>query len=186
MKLKLITLVLLSALIFGQANSVAADEPDRESGSAANLAINFTVAEGKDSRVEKLAGYLRSHDSPLADEASHFVAEADRFDLDWKLVAAIAGVESTFGRFIPTGSYNGWGWAVFTGRQSGAAFGGWEEGISTVSQGLRENYLNRGAQTVEQIGRWYAASPAWAWKVRFFLREIETFTAKPSALPVVL
>lgn len=128
-----------------------------------------------DRRVTHLRTYLASHNSPLADEAEVFIREADRNDLDWKFVAAIAGVESTFGKHIPRGSYNAWGWGIPTGAQSGVGFKNWEDGISTVSEGLRKNYVDRGAQTIEQIGRIYAASPRWAGNVRFFISRIEAF-----------
>lgn len=129
-----------------------------------------------DPRVVKLEAYLQSHNSPLTNEASHFVSEADRLGLDWKLVAAISGVESTFGKFVPRNSYNGWGWAIFTGQNDGMHFGSWKDGITVVSEGLKYRYIDKGAKTIDQIGRIYAASPTWSTKVRFFLQKIEDFT----------
>lgn len=134
----------------------------------------------QDVRVETLAAVLEAYGSPLANEAKTFVFYADTYKLDWKLVAAIAGVESTFGKHIPSGSYNAWGWAVYTGTQRGVAFTNWKQGIATVSEGLRKNYLDEGAQTLEQIGGRYAASRAWAKSVRFFLTKIEEFTPTSS------
>ncbi len=130
----------------------------------------------EDERVTHLKFYLENHDSPLSDSAGHFVAEADRLGLDWKLVAAIAGVESTFGKHIPANSYNGWGWGVFTGTSDGKHFKDWNDGITQVSEGLRYRYVDRGAVSVEQMGRIYAASPVWSTNVRFFLRKIEEFS----------
>lgn len=155
-----------------------------EAGSAAQLSFGQIL---RDERVDTLRAYLTSHNSPLAQESSHFVTEADRLSLDWKLVAAIAGVESTFGKHVPTGSYNAWGWGIPTGAQSGVAFGNWQQGITAVSEGLKNRYIARGAVTIEQIGRIYAASPRWAGNVRFFLTKIETFTpADPDLMAVTL
>lgn len=137
-----------------------------------------TQVVNEDSRVAKLRKFLASHNSPLSEEAAHFVAEADRLNLDWRLVAAIAGVESTFGKFIPANSYNGWGWGVFTGQQDGIHFDSWKDGITQVSEGLRLKYIDKGATTIEAIGHIYAASGAWPWKVRFFLNQIEDFQPK--------
>ncbi|OGG23634.1 hypothetical protein A3A79_00290 [Candidatus Gottesmanbacteria bacterium RIFCSPLOWO2_01_FULL_43_11b] len=148
-----------------------------ESDAAASLVAH---AASQDERVERLTDFLASQNSPFADEASYFVAEADRLNLDWKLVAAIAGVESTFGKHIPTGSYNAWGWGVFTGTQWGVAFANWRDGITQVSEGIKFNYIDKGAETIEQIGRIYAASPAWSWKVHFFLDQIEAFAPNDS------
>lgn len=145
----------------------------------ADAAASLVVATGKeDWRVAKLEAFLASHGSPMTAQASVFVSEADRLNLDWRLVAAIAGVESTFGKHVPGGSYNGWGWGIPTGARSGVGFESWEHGIATVSEGLKTRYVDRGAVTVEQIGRIYAASPRWASNVRFFLAKIDAFAPK--------
>jgi hypothetical protein len=141
----------------------------------------------QDERVSTLRAVLDDYGSPLADSAKDFVSYADKYQLDWKLVAAIAGVESTFGKHVPSNSFNAWGWAVFTGQQSGATFRSWERGIALVSQGIREKYLNDGLTSVEQIGRRYASSRAWPNSVRFFIAKIEGFTPTSSrTLPVEL
>lgn len=142
----------------------------------AGMSASPVIAKAQtDGRVTKLKAYLEMQNSPLANSAEHFVAEADRLGLDWKLVAAIAGVESTFGKYVPRNSYNGWGWGIFTGASDGIHFASWNNGITTVSEGLKYHYIDKGATTIEQIGRKYAASPTWSAKVRFFLSKIETF-----------
>lgn len=151
---------------------------DNEAGSTAQLASFDPLL--VDERIAQLQAFLHSYNSPLEREAVAFIQEADRYSLDWRLVVAIAGTESTFGKHIPSGSYNAWGWGIPTGAQSGIGFESWTEGISTVSEGLRKNYINRGAQTIEQIGRIYAASPAWAGHVRFFINKLNTFTPTDS------
>lgn len=157
---------------------------EAEAGEAARLSANVIAP---DERINRLRVYLAAFNSPLADESDYLVSEADRLGLDWKLVAAIAGTESTFGKHIPSGSYNAWGWGIPTGAPSGIAFGSWKQGITTVSEGLKTRYIDRGALSLEQIGRIYAASPRWAGNVRFFLTKIETFTpADPSLLAVTL
>lgn len=151
---------------------VSAAEPD-VSYASAHPTFNAII---EDNRAARLAAFLRSHNSPLALEASYFVSEADRLGLDWKLVAAISGVESTFGKRIPKNSYNGWGWAIYTGQSDGRHFANWKEGITVVSEGLKYRYFDKGAKTIEQMGRIYAASPMWSSKVRFFLQKIEDFS----------
>lgn len=145
---------------------------EKEAGNAAELAIR---REEPDERAKRLERYLRSYNSPLGDEAKAFVAAADEFELDWRLVAAIAGVESTFGKRVPYQSYNAWGWGIFTGETDGIHFKNWEDGITQVSMGLRQNYLNRGATTLQQVGRRYAASATWYTRVNFFMNKIEDF-----------
>jgi hypothetical protein len=143
---------------------------DKEAGSTGMLVEHAPVV---DPRVLHLEKFLNKYNPELSPSANHFIKEADRFGLDWKLVAAISGVESTFCRHIPSNSYNCWGWGIPTGAQSGIAFQSVNSGITTVSEGLRQNYIDQGFVTIEQIGNRYAASPAWAYKVRYFMALIE-------------
>jgi hypothetical protein len=123
-----------------------------------------------DKRVEKLEAYLKYRNSPLADYAAVFVAQADKYNLDYRLVPAIAGVESTFGKQIPTGSYNAYGWNG--GRY---AFKSWEDSIVTVSYTLRTKYIDKwGADSIEEMSAIYAPpSTTWAGKVTYFMKQIE-------------
>lgn len=149
---------------------------EKESGASAVSTFTELLDYQPDIRFIHLQRFLETHNSPLAEYADSFVKEADANGLDWKLVTAIAGVESTFGKRIPSGSYNAWGWGIPTGAQSGIAFKDWGTGIQTVSRGLKTRYVDRGAVTIEQMGRIYAASPRWAGNVRFFIQRIEDFT----------
>ncbi len=99
--------------------------------------------------------------------------------MDWKLVPAIAGVESTFGKFTP-GGYNGWGWGVY-GTQA-LYFNSWRDGIFTVSKGLKENYINNGLTDPYSMNRIYAASPVWGSKVAYFMNDIDQFSKTHRAL----
>lgn len=161
---------------------------EKEAGATATLsAVVMKESLSLDGRVQQLEAYFVAKNSPLIGTAAHFVGEADRLGLDWKLVAAISGTESYFGRHIPYNSYNAWGWAVFTGMSDGKHFDGWEDGITTVSEGLKNNYVNRGYVTVEQMGTIYAADRQWAWKVRHFMEDIETYTPqRTDQLAVIL
>ncbi len=177
-------IALFITLIASWAIPLPARAQEPEAGAAAQLTFGQIL---RDPRIDQLRAYLESHNSPLAQESVHFISEADRLGLDWKLVAAIAGTESTFGKHVPPGSYNAWGWGIPTGAQSGIAFGSWKQGITKVSEGLKYRYIDRGATSIEQIGRIYAASPRWAGNVRFFLGKIESFSAAdPSLLAVNL
>jgi len=138
----------------------------------------LTETKAEDMRIYMLSMYLSQKNSPLANKAGFFVIEADRLDLDWRLVAAISGVESTFGKHIPQHSYNAWGWGIPTGASHGIGFSSWEEGITTVSEGLKYRYIDRGAVSIEAIGRVYAASPAWSAKVRWMISDIDAFVAR--------
>ncbi len=178
----ILAFLFLSTVVTVNTPAVMAQEP--EAGSAAQLRFGQIL---RDKRIDRLRTYLTMHNSPLVDESAHFIAEADRLGLDWKLVVAIAGTESTFGKRVPGGSYNAWGWGIPTGAQSGIGFDSWKQGITRVSEGLKTRYIDRGATSIEQIGRIYAASPRWAGNVRFFLNAIDSYSPEePSLLAVAL
>ena len=167
---KLVILIMLALALITTGETYAVDN---SSGSSAAL-LKLTSIKSTDNRVKILSEFLDKYSSPLSPYASDFVKSADDFDLDWKLVAAISGVESTFGQQIPYNSYNGWGWGIYG--DNIIRFSSWENGIETVSRGLRENYLNKwGATDVYEIGRFYAASPTWASKVDYFMQKITQF-----------
>lgn len=133
--------------------------------------------EGKkiDKNAKILAGYLAKFNSPLQAYSQDFIDAANKYGLDWKLVPAIAGVESTFGKFIP-GGYNGWGWGVY-GSQA-IYFSSWKDAIYTVSKGLRENYIDKGYKDPYSMNKIYAESPTWGVKVAYFLADMENFANK--------
>lgn len=128
-----------------------------------------------DKKAEILAAFLAKHNSPLQYHAQDFIDAAKQYNLDWKLVPAIAGVESTFGKFIP-GGYNGWGWGVY-GTQA-IYFDSWTDAIFTISKGLRENYLDKGLTDPYSINKVYAASPSWGSKVSYFMEDLEKFASQ--------
>ena len=139
------------------------------------------IPEKKDQRVEILEKYLETHKSPMKKNAVDFVEAADKYELDWKLVAAIAGVESTFGKHTPGNelfgneSYNAWGWGVYGDQALG--LGSWKNGIYTVSRGLKEKYVDRGLKTPLEMNRIYASSQTWGERVNFFMNKIAEFEA---------
>ncbi|MBP6882474.1 MAG: glucosaminidase domain-containing protein [Candidatus Levybacteria bacterium] len=127
-----------------------------------------------DNRAQILRDYLIKKNSPLADSAETFIKEADKNDLDWRLVVSISGLESGFGKHIPVNSYNGWGWGIYGDNSLG--FASWDEAISTISEGLRTKYMDKwGLSDIYSIGRTYASSPTWAQRVTFFMNDLEKF-----------
>jgi hypothetical protein len=167
----IILLAMMAAIILIPQRAYA----QQSSASSATTQLPTVEKTGADLRVKILTNYLKQNNSPMSANAADFVAAADKYKLDWKLVAAISGVESTFGQQIPTDSYNAWGWGVYG--DNVINFKSWKDGINTVSQGLRERYMNQwGGKDIYQIGAVYASSPAWAGHVEFYLNKIQEFT----------
>ena len=173
-------LVIFVSLLFFARNTFA---QTNASGVSAQLEL-INPIKVNDSRVIVLREFLAKNDSPLTNFASVFVENADKYNLNWRLVAAICGLESSFGKQIPYNSYNGWGWGIYG--DNIIRFSSWEEGIQTVSQGLRKNYIDRlGTDDVYAIGRWYASSPTWAQRVSYIMQKITEFQLKnPNSLSI--
>lgn len=129
----------------------------------------------QDQRAKILKAYLVAHNSPLADYSDVFVAQADLYDLDWRFLVAISGVESTFGQQVP-GCPNAWGWNIYGGHIY--CFNSYDEAIRTISKEMKERYIdNWHATTVDQVGAYYAASPTWSSRVTYFMHDIDRFAA---------
>ncbi|HEX7042283.1 MAG TPA: hypothetical protein VF189_03455, partial [Patescibacteria group bacterium] len=142
------TLLLITLFI-----SPKAQAQEQASGSSATF-HTLLLARSADTRVDILQEYLQQYDSPLAPYAQTFVSQADTYNLDWRLVAAIAGRESSFAKAEPC--INAWGYGIY-GNQT-RCFDSYDEAIRIISKDLREKYMNLwGAQSVWEIGKLYAA-----------------------------
>lgn len=138
------------------------------------LAVYKTPSYGKytdtDYRVLKLKRFFSSYNSPLTSYSNYIITQADINNLDWKLIPAISGVESTFGKYIPFNSYNAYGWDNGT-----YTFTSWYHSISHVSQKLSLNYISKGAKSIDQIAPIYNPVTPQSWKnhVNFFINKLE-------------
>lgn len=121
-----------------------------------------------DLRVVALEKVFKKYNSPLEPYASDFVKTADKYNVDWKLLPAISGLESSFGVYQMAGSYNSYGWGG--GR---IYFPSWESGIDTVISGLKTNYIGDNSYSPYTIGPTYSESPTWAPRVERFMDEID-------------
>lgn len=165
-----VTVMALMALIIPQNVYAAMD-----SQSAVLTAPVAIQLQADDHRAEILYKYLESKHSPLAPYAPTFVEQADLNNIDWRLVVAIAGLESSFGVNIPANSYNGWGFGIYG--DNVRRFDSWDDGITTVSASLRNDYMNKwNARSIADIGKLYAASPTWAVRVQGFIADIDAFS----------
>jgi hypothetical protein len=113
--------------------------------------------------------------TPLQGQGRTFWQAGRRYRVDPRLLVAIAGAESSFGKH-QSGARNPFGWGP------GIDFPSYEAAIETVAKGLRENYLNQGLKTIAQIGSKYAPAGAgndptnlnshWTQNVSKFYREL--------------
>lgn len=126
-----------------------------------------------------LKKFLESYNSPLASQAQTLIDAADKFGLDWRLLPAIAGQESTFCRTVPENSHNCWGWAIH--ERYTKKFETWEGAIEVVARGLKEDYIDEGLVTPEEIMIRYCPRSiterdgSWAKAINYFIWALENF-----------
>jgi len=83
-------------------------------------------------RTEKIRSYYARYDLPLQHEAEYFIAAAEKYDVDWRLVAAIGFIESTGGKFAcSTADYSAFGWGSCK-----INFDSYAESINVISMNL--------------------------------------------------
>ena len=128
-----------------------------------------------DARSLILEEFFKSHSSPLAGFATDFVAVSDFYQLDFRLLPAISMQESNGGKKVPEGSFNPFGYGIYGSKK--VHFDGWADAIETVGRALREDYLNEGLHTPEQIMAKYtppslAKGGTWAKGVNQFMEEL--------------
>ena len=179
MKTKLIVFVfmLLLSLFITTPKIQAQEKASRSSATFQDL----NAVQASDNRVQVLTKYLAQENSPLTPYASTFVAQADMYHIDWRLLVAISGVESTFGKAVPC--TNAWGYNIYGNNMR--CFASYPEAIRIISQDLRYKYMDQwGATDVYSIGRIYAASPTWASRVTYFMNQIQAFSLQPENQPL--
>ena len=126
-----------------------------------------------DARPEIIKNYLKTNESPLYQYADFIIQTADKYGLDYRLITAIAQKESGLCRVIPEGSYNCWGWGIHS--KGTLMFDSYEEGIETVSLGLKQNYIDMGYITLDEIMSKYAhpSSTTWAEGVYIYMNQMK-------------
>lgn len=126
-----------------------------------------------DARYEILGQYLEKYSSPLAPYAEDAVKISEKYDLDFRLLVAIAQQESNLCKKIPENSYNCWGWGIHS--RGTMRFSSYPEALEAVAKGLREDYLDKGYATPEEImSKYTPSSPGtWAAGVNQFMSEME-------------
>ncbi len=80
-------------------------------------------------RAEKIDAYFAQRNMPLEGYGAKMVVEAEKNNLDWRLIPAIAIKESTGGKFAC--DYNPFGWASCK-----VEFNSWDHAIETVAMNL--------------------------------------------------
>lgn len=133
-----------------------------------------TAVLGADARPVTIDAYFKAYKSPLQGYGEFIVKTADEYDIDPYLIVAISQQESNLCKIIPDDSYNCWGWGV---HKSGTLrFDDYQDAILDVTQGLKEEYFDKGYNTPERIMTKYTplSNGSWAAGINQFLDELNS------------
>jgi hypothetical protein len=144
---------------------------------ATNLAQQTSHSRNEhDPRLTRLRAFFDHADSPLAVLAEDFLAVADRYGLDWRLLPSISLVETGCGRTAV--GHNIFGWD--SGRKKFASF---REAIHTVASRLGQSRLYRG-KNLTQLLAMYNPKPRYGVLVKSVMRKLGP--AGPSEVPLAV
>lgn len=155
-------------------NQIASQSPSRLYAAIPEVLGEMSDAiQTEDARPIIIEKYLEKHNSPLLPYADILLAASEEYEVDYRLIVAIAQCESNLCKKSPPGSYNCWGF-----ENGETEFLSWEQAIYQVAKTLREDYLDEGLETPEEIMVKYAPPSVdkggpWAKCVEQFIDELE-------------
>lgn len=133
--------------------------------------VSSTIGIG-DVRIGKVLDFLESYHSPLAEYANTLVETADKYNIDYRWIPAIAMQESGGCAKVIGNSKNCFGFGIHGGKVK--KFDSYEAGIDAVGKYLAKNKEN-GLDTIDKLGDLY--NPInyndWKGKVNLFLTEMQ-------------
>lgn len=141
------------------------------------------AAEPVDHRIAQMNKVLVAYKSPMAGLEKTLIATAEKYNLDWTLLAAIAGTESSFGKRMPANCINPYGWGVYGANK--ICFNSLEDSIEGVAAGLAKKY---NIASIDSIAHTYnkVSTLAWISHTTFFMDKIKNTPIPVSTLPVTL
>lgn len=139
--------------------------------SSENILSDQITAEN--ARVEMVRQFFHRYGSPLEPYAQNIIDEADTYNIDWRLLPAIAMQESNLCLKAPQGSNNCWGFGIYG--KTVTTFPDYPTAIHTVSKTLAEKYVNKGLTSPQQIMTMYtpANNGSWARSVDHFMNSLQ-------------
>lgn len=175
----ILTLVMYQLFLHNQNSSitskaVAFEKPKIQYKSIPDVPIRTEIAfSSQEARVEVLEEFFGRYDSPLLPYAQKIVEEADKYDLDYRLLPAIAMQESTLCLKAPKGTNNCWGFGIYGKKKTG--FTDFGQAIEVISKTMAEKYHAQGLRDPHEIMTKYTPSNngEWAENVSYVMDRIE-------------
>ncbi len=127
----------------------------------------------EEARTEIIRQFFARYQSPLEPHAGDIVEAADKYNLDFRLLPAIAMQESNLCKKSRPESFNCWGFGIYGNKY--LHFDSYEHAIETVTKTLATKYKSRGLITPEQIVTMYTPSDNGKWvnSVTYFMKELQ-------------
>lgn len=127
--------------------------------------------------IRRVQTFLREHSSPLQESAKDFVMAEKTYKVPAKLLVAIAGVESGFGKNPPSCAfYNPFGYSSSTSPCGWWRFQSYHDAIYKVAQTISTDRAYQGYQrtgSILELAKVYTAIPEdWTEKVNWFMNQI--------------
>ena len=144
---------------------------------------NKAIAVEHDPRAAQMRVVLTKYNSPMVGLEDVMIKTAEKYGLDWTLMAAIAGTESSFAKRMPAGCNNPYGWGIYGNNK--ICFESLEDSIEGVASGLAKKY---NISSIESIARTYnkVSTEGWISHTKFFMNKIKTAEIPVSSLPITL
>lgn len=125
-----------------------------------------------DARAALLDNFFIRYKSPMMGLGTDIVSAADRNQIPYGLVPAIAQCEGNLGKIMPINSFNPYGYGIYGDKVT--RFASWQEGIEAISKTLRTDYFDFGLDTPDKIMTKYTpqSNGSWSFCVQKFLEEL--------------
>ena len=154
-----------------QYNSILSD--NIENTSILGITSSITSA---DARPILISNFLERYGSPLQPYdywGEYLVNTADKYNLDFKLLPAMSMQESNLCKKIPAGTYNCLGLGIHAKGTWG--FDSYEANFDKAAEILKNNYIDKGYITLEEIQSKYTpqSNGSWQFAVNQFMNRIE-------------
>jgi hypothetical protein len=144
-----------------------------------------------DARPQIVANFLTRYKSPLepADQYGRLLVQiADKYGIDFRLLPAIAMQESGLCKNIPEGSHNCLGFGIH--KRGTLGFESYEAAFERAGREIKQNYIDQGRTTPEQImakytpssnGSWANSVNQWMAEMRYDDRQLGRDLKQPGA-----
>lgn len=134
----------------------------------------LVIAPIMDSRAAALGKFFEKYNCPLLPYVDEFIAAADKYSLDYRLLPAIALHESTCGKRYPAGTNNPFGWhpiRTSKGEISVLRFETLPIAIDTITGQLANGSPYAGKTTLKKLST-YCPTPGYAEQTVRYMKEI--------------